>query len=122
MSTLRERAEALKADTFALYLAARDPRTPWYARVLVASVVGYALSPIDLVPDFIPVFGFLDDLLLIPAGIALAVRWIPDDVLEDARRRAEDEFGHQGPQSLAAAAVVVCIWLALAAVVWAAVT
>ena len=72
LAELKQRAHHLKAETFALYLAARDPRTPWYAKLLVAGIVAYAVSPIDLIPDFVPVLGYLDDLILIPAGIALA--------------------------------------------------
>ena len=74
---LRDRAKKLKTETRALYLAGRDPRTPWYARLLAAVVVAYALSPIDLIPDFIPVLGYLDDLVLVPLGIALAIKMIP---------------------------------------------
>ena len=88
LSALKQRAHALKAETYALYLAARDPRTPWYAKLLVAGIVAYALSPIDLIPDFIPVLGYLDDLILIPLGIALAIRLIPDPVLLQCRARA----------------------------------
>ena len=91
MATLagwKARARALKRDTYALYLACRDPRVPWYAKALAAAVVAYALSPIDLIPDFIPVLGYLDDLLLVPLGLALALRLIPAPVMAECRREA----------------------------------
>jgi uncharacterized membrane protein YkvA (DUF1232 family) len=85
---LRARARALKTEVVALYIAARDPRTPWYVRVLIFFVVAHTLSPIDLIPDFIPILGYLDDLLITPAGIWLAVRLIPAEVLTEARAAA----------------------------------
>lgn len=118
---LRQRLERLEQETYALYLAARHPATPWYAKLLVAGIVAYALSPIDLIPDFIPVIGFLDDLVLVPLGIALAIRLIPREVLEESRARARESLGEGRPTSRAAAVVVVAIWVVLAAlcVVWA---
>ncbi len=96
-----------------MYLACRDPRTPWYAKVFAAGVVAYALSPIDLIPDFIPILGYLDDLILVPLGIALAVKMIPDAVLVDCRIRAQ--AASERPTSRKAAAIIVAIWLAAAA-------
>jgi len=90
LASLRQRARELKTDTYALYLVARHPRTPWYAKVLAAGVVAYAFSPIDLIPDFIPVLGYLDDLLIVPAGIALAIKLVPSDVLAECRALAAD--------------------------------
>lgn len=90
---LKDWAAALKRQTRVVYLAYRDPRTPWYAKAVATSVVAYALSPIDLIPDFIPVIGYLDDLLLVPAGLALAMRLIPDEVLEEARQAVAAEGG-----------------------------
>src|ERR671933_1645183 len=90
LTGLRRRARLLKRDTYALYLAARDPRTPWYAKVLAAVVVAYALSPLDLIPDFIPVLGYLDDLLIVPAGIALAVKLVPAPVMAECRAQAHE--------------------------------
>lgn len=81
-------ARKLAEESYVLYLAARDPRTPWYAKVLAGGVAAYALSPIDLIPDFIPVLGYLDDLLILPVGIALAIRAIPSEVLVDCRAEA----------------------------------
>ena len=109
-------AGRLKAEVYALYLAYKDPRVPLYARVFAACVVGYAFSPIDLIPDPIPVLGYLDDLIIVPLGIALAVRMIPQDVLEECRRKARAEIERGKPVNKVAAAVVVCVWLLLAAV------
>lgn len=114
LSKLKVRANRLKVDTYGLYFAARDPRTPWYARLLVAGVVAYALSPVDLIPDFIPVVGYLDDLLLLPLGIALAVRLVPDGVLFDSRARAREVLETNQPTSRVAGIVIVSIWLAVA--------
>ena len=120
LAELNQRARHLKAETFALYLAARDPRTPWYAKLLVAGIVAYAVSPIDLIPDFVPVLGYLDDLILIPAGIALAVKLVPDSVLTDCRAQAQEIFKNGQPVSRIAGVVIVVIWIALAALcmVW----
>jgi uncharacterized membrane protein YkvA (DUF1232 family) len=108
-------AGQLKSETYALYLAYRDPRAPWYAKLFAALVVGYAFSPIDLIPDSIPVLGYLDDLILVPLGVALAVRMIPEDVLSESRQKAREmvEKGER-PVSRAAATVIVVLWLALA--------
>lgn len=108
---LKAAAKRLKRETYAIYLAARDPRTPWYARVLAAAVAAYAFSPIDLIPDFVPVLGYVDDLLIVPAGLWLAVRMVPAEVLADARARAEEAEGSR-PVSRAAAAIVVAVWVA----------
>jgi uncharacterized membrane protein YkvA (DUF1232 family) len=82
---LRSRARALKNEALAIYIAAKDPRTPWYAKALIFFVVAHTFSPIDLIPDFIPVLGYLDDLIITPLGLALAIRLIPAEVLESAR-------------------------------------
>ncbi len=110
---LRRWAGRLKAETYALYLAYRDPRVPWHARLFAALVVGYAFSPIDLIPDPIPVLGYLDDLVLVPLGVALAVRMIPAEVLAECREKAKEIQGK--PVNKAAAVVVVAVWLVLAA-------
>jgi uncharacterized membrane protein YkvA (DUF1232 family) len=112
---LRRRARRIKTELFAVYLACKDPRTPWYTKAIVAGVVGYAFSPIDLIPDFIPVVGYLDDLVLIPLGLALAAKSIPRAVLADCRRRAADAMSRPRPTSRAAAGVVIALWLCLAA-------
>jgi uncharacterized membrane protein YkvA (DUF1232 family) len=110
LSQLRTRARALKTETYALYLAARDPRTPWFAEVLVLLVVAYALSPIDLIPDFIPVLGYLDDLVIVPAGIALALALIPPEVIAEARQKAQSELPDKRA-GIIGAAVIVLIWI-----------
>ena len=115
LAELKKRARRLKADTFALYLAARDPRTPWYAKLVVAGVVAYALSPIDLIPDFVPVLGYLDDLILIPLGIALAIKLVPPAVLTECRARAQESMESGKPVNRVAGAIIVGIWLAVAA-------
>lgn len=89
MAALRDWAKRLKHETYALYLAGRDPRTPWYAKLLALAIAAYAASPIDLIPDFIPVLGYLDDLLLVPTGIWLVLRLIPAEVMAEARRRTQ---------------------------------
>ena len=118
---LKQRVRELKAETYALYLAARHPDTPWYAKLLVAGIVAYALSSIDLIPDFLPNIGFLDDLVLIPIGIVLAKRMIPPGVLAECRARAHQVAADGRPVSRIAGCVVVLIWVGLAAlaVVWA---
>ena len=114
MGRLADWAHALKRESLALYYAARDPRTPWYAKIIAGAIVAYALSPIDLIPDFIPVLGYLDELLLLPLGIWLALRLVPAAVLADARRRAEATL--ERPTSRTAAVVIVAIWVACAIV------
>ena len=109
-ATWRARVAALKRETLALYLAARDPRTPWHARVVVAAVAAYALSPIDLVPDFIPILGLLDDAVLLPLGIALALRLIPAEVIAESRAKAAEKFATGRPVSRSAALAIVAIW------------
>jgi uncharacterized membrane protein YkvA (DUF1232 family) len=107
---LRQWAHAIKRDLLMLYLAARDPRVPWYAKVVAACVVAYAFSPIDLIPDFIPVLGYLDDVIIVPLGIILAIRLIPPALLEEHRCAAKKQ-SHQRPISYVGAAVILVIWL-----------
>jgi uncharacterized membrane protein YkvA (DUF1232 family) len=111
--SLRELAQKLKLETMTLYYAARDPRTPLLAKLLVGLVVAYAISPVDLIPDFIPVLGYLDDLVLLPAGIWLALKLIPKPVLEAARTKARSAT--EQPTSKAAAATIAVVWLVTAA-------
>ena len=107
----RKRAAALKQDTYALYLAGRDPRAPWAARILLMVIVAYALSPIDLIPDFIPVLGYIDDMVLLPLGIALAVKLIPPGLWAECKERARSQLTSGLPRSRTAAFVIVVIWL-----------
>lgn len=110
---LRQWARSIKRDVVALYLAARDPRVPWYAKVLAACVAAYALSPVDLIPDFIPVLGYLDDLILVPLGILLAVRLVPVEVMAELRIEADRRSSR--PSSRTAAAAIIVLWIFLAA-------
>jgi uncharacterized membrane protein YkvA (DUF1232 family) len=107
---LKSRAGALKRETYALYFAVRDPRTPWYAKALAAAVVAYALSPFDLIPDFIPVLGYLDDLIIVPLGVALVLKLVPASVMADCRRRAL--LMDNRPISRTGAAFMIAVWLA----------
>jgi uncharacterized membrane protein YkvA (DUF1232 family) len=109
LSRIRDRARVLKRDTYALYLAGREPRTPWYAKLLAAAVVAYALSPIDLIPDFIPIGGYLDDVIIVPLGIAAVLRLIPAEVLDDCRARAQLRMERH--VSCVGAAFMVIVWL-----------
>jgi uncharacterized membrane protein YkvA (DUF1232 family) len=111
--TWQERVRNLKRDVVAIALALRDPRVPWYAKVVGACVVAYALSPIDLIPDFVPVLGYLDDLVLVPLGLLLVVRLIPADILAEHRVAAAAVV--ERPVSRAGAAVVIVIWVLAAA-------
>lgn len=112
----KHRARQLKVETYAIYLAYRDPRVPWYARLFAAGVVAYAFSPIDLIPDFIPVLGYLDDLVLVPVGVALALRMIPENVMQECRERAEEAMAEGKPTNWKAAAAIVAMWVLLAVV------
>ncbi len=109
---LDARARELKRDLYALYLAYRKPQMPWYLKVLTAAVVGYALSPIDLIPDFIPVLGQLDDLIIVPAGIALILRLMPPGLMDSCRAEAMREMSTGKPRAgRIAAVIVVAVWL-----------
>ena len=103
-------ARLVKRDVHAIYLAARDPRVPWYAKALALCVAGYALSPIDLIPDFIPVLGYLDDLIIVPIGIVAVMKLIPPEIM--AEHRAAADIASEKPMSLTAAVVIVIVWIA----------
>lgn len=109
---LKKWARTLKRDVMALYFAARDSRVPWYAKMVAAGVAAYALSPIDLIPDFIPILGYLDDLILVPLGIALAVRLIPPALLAEHRARAAEVA--KRPVSRVGLAFIIAVWLVAA--------
>lgn len=111
----RSRVSRLKRDTYAVYLACRDPRVPWYAKALGAVILAYALSPIDLIPDFIPVLGYFDDLILIPLALWLVMRMIPKPILDEHRARADG----RAPRSRAGALVILLVWtVSLALMIW----
>ncbi len=118
LSRIRAWAGRLKRDGYAVYLASRDPRVPWYAKAVAIAVAAYALSPIDLIPDFIPVLGYLDDLILVPAGLWLAIALIPDEVMTECRAQADAAL--QRPASRAGLIAIILLWIAGAAVLaWA---
>ena len=112
---LKQKTKHIKIEIYALYLAYRDPRLPWYAKALVAVIVGYAFSPIDLIPDFIPVLGYLDDLILLPLGVAVALKMIPVEVMEECRKRSKEVMSQERPVNWSAAIVIISIWLLLIA-------
>ncbi len=115
LDSLKQRARRLKTEVYALYLAYKDPRVPWYARLFAAGVVAYAVSPIDLIPDFIPVIGYLDDLILVPIGIVLALKMIPPEVMTECRERARETLHEGRPTNWVAVGVIIGVWVALAA-------
>jgi len=114
---LKNWARAIKRDVLALYYAARDPRVPWYAKALALCVAGYAISPIDPIPDFIPVIGYLDDVIIVPLGIIAVIKLIPPEIM--AEHRAAVAAASERPTSRTAAIVIILIWLAsIALVAW----
>jgi len=110
MAGLRQWARELKRQTLVVYFVARDPRTPWPLRLLALGIAAYALSPIDLIPDVIPLLGYLDDLVIVPLGLLLVLRRVPAEVLDDARQRAAAAATR--PVSRAMAAIIVVVWVA----------
>ena len=114
LQTWKQRARRLKREVYALYLAYRDPRTPWYGKVFAALVVTYAFSPIDLIPDFIPILGYLDDLILVPLGVVIAVRLIPAEVMLESRAKADEVLRNGKPVSWVGALIIGIIWIVLA--------
>ena len=112
-------AQTLKADTYAIYLAYRDPRTPWYAKVWASLVVAYAFSPLDLIPDFIPVLGYLDDLLLVPLGVFLALKLIPAEIMAECKQQAQES--QEKLVNWWAGAFIMLLWIVLAGlgIIWA---
>ena len=115
---LRDWARAIKRDVAALYIAARDPRVPWYAKLAAAAVAAYALSPIDLIPDFIPVLGYLDEVIILPVAISLVIKMIPAPLM--AEFRAEAQRRAERPTSRAGALLIIAIWIAaIALTLWA---
>ncbi|MBE0558257.1 MAG: DUF1232 domain-containing protein [Proteobacteria bacterium] len=116
---LKAWARRMKRDTLALYLARRDPRVPRLAKVMAMVTAAYALSPIDLIPDFIPVLGYLDDLIILPIFIYLTIRLIPPDIMVELRAQADQHLSENRPRSMTGAVVIILIWLFIAALaVW----
>ena len=120
MRSLKQLAKQLKQETYAVYLASIDQRVPWYARVLAGVTVAYAFSPIDLIPDFIPILGYLDDLIIVPLGIWLVIKMIPPAVLAECREKAAAEIERGKPINRVAAAIIVAIWIScgILAAIW----
>jgi uncharacterized membrane protein YkvA (DUF1232 family) len=120
MQRWKQRVKLLKKETYAIYIACKDPRVPWYAKIFAGFVIAYAFSPIDLIPDVIPILGYLDDLVLVPLGIILVLKMIPPVVLAECREQAEAVMARSKPTSWIAALVIVAIWLCfgILAVVW----
>lgn len=117
IETWKRRARELKIQVYALYLAYKDPRVPLYARIFAACVVGYAFSPLDLIPDPIPVIGYLDDLILVPLGVTLALRMIPAEVLAECQEKSREVMRQGKPVNKLAAAIIILVWLLLAVLV-----
>ena len=113
IATLRGRARRLKTEVHALYLAARHPSTPWYAKLFLIAIVAYALSPIDLIPDFIPIIGLLDEIILLPFAIVFALKMVPAAVMAECRVRASEQQVHASRLGRMAAIAIVLLWLAL---------
>ena len=113
LERIKQWARAIKRDVIALWIAARDSRVPWYAKALAGAIAAYALSPVDLIPDFIPVLGYLDDLVIVPVGILLVVRLIPASLMAEFREHAT--VIAQRPRSTSAAVIIIVIWVAVAA-------
>ena len=109
----KAKTRQLKTETYALYLACRHPQVPWYTKAFAACVVGYLFSPIDLIPDFIPVLGYLDDLILVPLGITLVLKMIPKTVWEECRDEAQKTISQDKPRNWTAAGFIIAIWLFL---------
>ncbi|GKX65892.1 YkvA family protein [Inconstantimicrobium mannanitabidum] len=105
----KQKMKKIKKDVYVLYNAYRHPKTPWYVKILAILVIAYAVSPIDLIPDFIPILGYLDDLLIIPAGITLVIKLIPPEVIEECREQQEDKAGMR-KKGIIAAVFILLLW------------
>ena len=114
---LKTWARRMKRDTLALYLARRDPRVPWHAKAMAMVTAAYALSPIDLIPDFIPVLGYLDELIILPLFIYVTIRLIPPDIMVELRAQADQHLSENRPRSMTGAVVIILIWLSIVALV-----
>jgi uncharacterized membrane protein YkvA (DUF1232 family) len=117
IGTWKAKSKQLRSEVYALYLASKHPKTPWYAKAFAVLIIGYVLSPIDFIPDFIPVIGYLDDFIIVFAGISLLIRMIPKEILEECREKACSQPVDQKRTSWAAAAIIVLIWLLAAYVI-----
>ena len=113
MDRIKQWARQLKKHIYVVYLSSKDERVPWYTKAVAIMVAAYAFSPIDLIPDFIPVLGYLDDLILIPIGVWLVLKLVPEPVLQDLKKKAEELLNQGKPKNYVAGIVIVCIWLAV---------
>lgn len=113
LDKLKAKAKVLKRDIMAVYIACKRPEIPWYVKLLAIIIIGYALSPIDLIPDFIPVLGYIDDLVLLPLGIGLLVKLIPNEVLEVCRHEAEEKYEGKRPDNWISGIIIIMIWVAV---------
>ena len=111
LNQLKLWAKKLKKQLFILYLAYKDERVSWYTKVFTACVVAYAFSPIDLIPDFIPVLGYIDDIIIVPLGIMLALKMLPASVIEDCTIKAEELIGNERPKNWVAGSIIIVVWL-----------
>lgn len=116
LERLKKWAKLVKRDVFALYLAGRDSRVPWYAKVLAAATAAYAFSPIDLIPDFIPVLGYLDDAIIVPLAILLVIKLIPPELMAELRQEAEIRLSQKRPVSKTAMIIIILLWITLSAI------
>jgi len=112
---LKTWARRMKRDTVALYLARRDPRVPWHAKAMAMVTAAYAFSPIDLIPDFIPVLGYLDELIILPLFIYVTIRLIPPGIMMELRAQAEQQLSESRPRNITGAVIIILIWLSIAA-------
>jgi uncharacterized membrane protein YkvA (DUF1232 family) len=113
MNNLKFKVQEFKKEIGALYIAYKRHDVPWYAKVVVLLVVGYALSPIDLIPDFIPVLGYLDDLILVPIGVAFAIKLIPKDIMDECREQSKNLFKERNPKNWIAGGIIIFIWIGI---------
>ena len=114
LERLKQQARQLKIELFAIHLACQDPRVPWYAKAFAICVVGYAFSPIDLIPDFIPILGYLDDLIVVPLGIMLILKIIPPAVMIECRVKAQSATLRDKPKNWIAAGIILIVWVLFA--------
>jgi uncharacterized membrane protein YkvA (DUF1232 family) len=111
LTKLKTKAKELKRETYTLYLVYKDSRVSWWKRLFLGVVIGYAVSPIDLIPDFIPVIGYLDDLILVPIGISIALKLIPREIIEECRKKAREGKNKEVPVGKKATLVIISIWI-----------
>ena len=117
MKMWKAKVRKIKIETYTLYLASKHPMTPWYAKIFVVAIVAYVFSPIDLIPDFIPILGYLDELIIVPLGIIVALKMIPKPVLLECRGKAQTIMNQGRPKNWFAAVIIIAIWIILAVLI-----